>query len=60
MAYVILSQVPTLAQYYGLSLLIIGVILNFIGNQHQGKMKQKVAKSTDIEKMDTAIGFRGV
>ena len=60
MAYVILSQVPTLAQYYGLSLLIIGVILNFIGNQHQGKMKQKVAKSTDIEKMDTAIGFRGM
>jgi drug/metabolite transporter (DMT)-like permease len=60
MAYLILRQVPTLAQYYGLSLLIIGVILNFIGNLHQEKMKRKAAKATDIEKMDTPIGFRGV
>jgi drug/metabolite transporter (DMT)-like permease len=60
MAYLILRQVPTLAQYYGLSLLILGVILNFIGILHQEKMKRKPPKLTDIEKMDTPIGFRGV
>lgn len=60
MAYLILGQVPTLAQYYGLSLLIIGVILSFIGNLHQEKMKRQASKPTDIEKMDTVTGFRGV
>jgi drug/metabolite transporter (DMT)-like permease len=60
MAYLILKQVPTQAQYYGLSLLIIGVILSFIGNLEQEKMKRQATKPTDIEKMDTPIGFRGV
>ncbi len=59
MAYLILGQVPTLAQYYGLSLLIIGVILSFIGNLHQEKIRQAL-KPTDIEKMDMPLGFRGV
>jgi drug/metabolite transporter (DMT)-like permease len=60
MAYLILGQVPTLAQYYGLSLLTIGVILSFIGNLHQEKIKRQAPKPTDIERMDTPIGFRGV
>ncbi len=60
MAYLILKQVPTIAQYYGLSLLIIGVILNFIGNLYQQKMKRQAPKPTDIEKMDAPIGFRGM
>ncbi len=59
MAYLILRQVPTSAQYYGLGLLTIGVILSFIGNLHQEKMRQAL-KPTDIEKMDMPIGFRGV
>lgn len=60
MAYLILGQVPTSAQYWGLSLLILGVILSFIGNLHQERIKRMAAKPVDIEKMDMAIGFRGV
>lgn len=59
MAYLILGQAPTLAQYYGLSLLTLGVILSFVGNLHQEKMRQAL-KPTDIEKIDMPLGFRGV
>jgi len=59
MAYLILKQVPTFAQYCGLSLLIVGVILSFIGNLYQEKLKQ-ANRPTDLDKMEMAIGFKGV
>lgn len=59
LAYLILGQIPSFAQYWGLSLLIVGVILSFIGNLYQEKMKQLAATSS-IEKMDLPVGFRGM
>ncbi len=60
MAYLILGEILTLAQYLGGSLLLIGVILSFIGNLYQSKINRELEKSSAIEKMDTSIGFRGI
>jgi drug/metabolite transporter (DMT)-like permease len=60
MAYVILGEIPTLAQYLGGSLLLVGVIISFIGNSYQSKINRESNKSSAIEKMDTPTGFRGI
>ena len=65
MAYLILRQVPTTAQYWGLSLLIIGAILSFIGNLYQEKLNREklnysISEPTPMEKMDTPVGFKGL
>ena len=70
MAYLILRQVPTTAQYWGLSLLIIGAIFSFIGNLYQEKLNRQnlngdklncsMPKQTAMEKMDTPVGFKGL
>lgn len=60
MAYLILGEVPTLAQYLGGSLLLVGVILSFVGNLYQAKVNQRLANPSPREAMETEIGFRGV
>jgi len=60
MAYLILNQIPTLAQYWGLGLLILGAILSFVGNLQQEKINRQAPKPTAIEKMDMIPGFKGV
>jgi drug/metabolite transporter (DMT)-like permease len=60
MAYLILRQVPTTAQYWGLSLLIIGAVLSFIGNLYQEKLNHSIPKPTAMEKMETPVGFKGI
>lgn len=59
-AYLILGQVPTQAQFWGVSILIVGLILSFIGNLHQDKMTHKEERPTMLEKIERPIGFRGV
>ncbi|MGA9378235.1 MAG: DMT family transporter, partial [Phormidium sp.] len=60
MAFLILGEVPTLAQYLGGSLLFIGLIFGFIGNLHEAKRNRELAKLSPREAMEKAIGFRGV
>lgn len=60
MAFLILGEVPTLAQYLGGSLLFIGLIFGFIGNHHEAKRNRELAKLSPREAMEKAIGFRGV
>ena len=60
MAYLILGEVPTLAQYLGGSLLLIGIIFSFIGNLYQTKINRELVKPSPREAMEMAIGFRGV
>lgn len=61
MAYLILGEVPTLAQYLGGSLLLLGVILSFIGNNiYQAQINRKLAKYNPREAMKTPLGFKGV
>jgi len=59
-AYLILGQIPTLAQYWGLGLLIIGAVLSFVGNLQQEKINRRAPKPTATEKMDMIPGFKGV
>ena len=60
MAYLILGEVPTAAQYIGGSLLLVGVILSFIGNLYQIKANEKPAIPSPRDAMKTNVGFRGV
>lgn len=60
MAYLILGEVPTSAQYWGGSLLLIGIVLSFIGNLYQSKSNHKLFKPILYEKMETNVGFRGI
>lgn len=60
MAYFILGEAPTLAQYLGGSLLLIGVILGLVGNLYQAKINRELAKPSPRDAMAMAIGFRGV
>jgi hypothetical protein len=60
MAYLILGEVPTHAQYIGGSLLFLGVIFSFIGNIYQIKANKKPAIPDPYEAMETNVGFRGV
>jgi drug/metabolite transporter (DMT)-like permease len=59
MAYLILGEVPTSAQYWGGSLLLIGIVLSFIGNLYQSKSNHELSTKLH-EKMETNIGFRGI
>jgi drug/metabolite transporter (DMT)-like permease len=60
MAYLILGEAPTLAQYLGGSLLFIGIIFGFIGHLYQTKLNQELANPSPRDAMEMAIGFRGV
>ncbi|GCL34865.2 hypothetical protein PA905_18440 [Planktothrix agardhii CCAP 1459/11A] len=60
MAYFILGETPTLAQYLGGSLLFLGVILGLVGNLYQAKRNRELVNPSPREAMETALGFRGV
>lgn len=60
MAYLILGEVPSFAQYLGGSFLLVGVILSFIGNLYQTKINRELIKPNPREVMEMPMGFRGV
>ncbi|MGL5033383.1 MAG: DMT family transporter, partial [Microcystaceae cyanobacterium] len=60
MAYFILNEIPTFAQYVGGIFLLIGLIFSFIGNIYQVKSDQKSTNPKPREAMDEFVGFRGV
>jgi drug/metabolite transporter (DMT)-like permease len=55
-AYLILQEVPTVAQYWGGSIILIGIILGAIGN-----LKQTQSSSLTLGRyMEMVTGFRGI
>ncbi len=56
-AYLILNETPTAAQYLGGSLLLLGAILSFIANLKAAKKAQSL---TPCEVVETNMGFRGI
>ncbi|MFM9266168.1 DMT family transporter [Tychonema sp. BBK16] len=60
MGYLILGEAPTLAQYLGGSLLLVGMILGFVGNLNQAKINRELANPSSRDAMEMPIGFRGV
>lgn len=58
-AYLILGEIPTMAQYISGGIILIGLVFSAIGNLHQSP-QPKLATMTTPEAMETEIGFRGV
>lgn len=55
-AYLILQEVPTVAQYWGGSIIFIGIILGAIGNLRQ----TPPSRLTPSEYMEITTGFKGI
>ncbi|MCC3408344.1 MAG: DMT family transporter [Microcoleus sp. PH2017_10_PVI_O_A] len=60
MAYLILGEAPTLAQYLGGSLFLIGIIFGLIGYRYEAKVNRELVKPSPRDAMEMPIGFRGV
>jgi drug/metabolite transporter (DMT)-like permease len=60
MAYLILREIPTFAQYCGGIFLLIGFILSLIGNRTQINKTPRLEKINPREAMEMFMGFRGV
>lgn len=60
MAYLILGEVPTMAQYIGGLIILAGIFLNLIGSWREIKSQQPLTRMTPDRQMEMSIGFRGV
>jgi drug/metabolite transporter (DMT)-like permease len=60
MAYLILGEVPTAAQYMGGSIILIGIVLSLMGNLRSARAMQIPAQISPAEYMDSGSGFMGI
>lgn len=60
MAYLILGEVPSLPQYLGGIIILVGIFLSLIGNFRQTKTPTKPIRLNPGHAMSMAIGFRGI
>lgn len=60
MAYLILREVPSLAQYTGGTIIMVGVILSLIGSRQEAKIRKPPTRITYDQQMEMMTGFRGV
>lgn len=63
-AYLILGEVPTMAQYVGGSLMMVGICLSQVGKRYQISHKEAaVAKITSVKaekEVEIGMGFKGI
>lgn len=62
-AYLILREVPTLAQYIGGAVIFIGIIISQLGIYHKNKISTAITTSNEIKKnqeLESEIGFKGI
>ncbi|BAZ10455.1 hypothetical protein NIES4071_22710 [Calothrix sp. NIES-4071] len=62
-AYFILWEAPTLAQYIGGAVILVGVVISHIGNQRQQSLDakmQKVNSTETLRKIESEVGFKGM
>ena len=59
-AYFILGEVPTTAQYVGGSVVAIGILLSLIGSLRDPATRAPAMASAPIEKMNEISGFKGI
>lgn len=60
MAYLILGEVPTMAQYAGGAIILVGIILSLIGNLRDAKSRNRLGDIASMQQKEMAIGFRGI
>lgn len=58
-AYLLLGEAPTPAQYFGGSVVLIGIMLSQIGIWHKPSPPVTATKSNHPQKMETGVGFKG-
>ncbi|MGF1479653.1 MAG: DMT family transporter [Cyanophyceae cyanobacterium] len=59
MAYVILGEVPTMAQYLGGSVILVGILLTLVGNLNHTDTKMNSTRFSMAKHMEVVNGFRG-
>ena len=59
-AYLLLGEVPTVAQYIGGSVVIVGIILNQIGVFRKTPQTKAPSQVNSAKEMDMEVGFKGV
>ncbi len=59
-AYLILGEVPTMAQYLGGSIILVGIVLGLIGNLPRRKISIRLVRLTRGKQMEMTNGFRGI
>ncbi len=59
-AYLILGEVPTMAQYIGGGVIILGILLNQMGVSRQAKDTKTVSTAVEQKDRDMEVGFKGI
>lgn len=59
-AYLILGEVPNMAQYIGGGIIILGIMLNQIGVSSQAEKGKALSKMEVAKQIDQEIGFKGI
>jgi drug/metabolite transporter (DMT)-like permease len=60
MAFLILGEMPTPAQYMGGGIILMGIVLSLIGSLQEAKSRKRLGSVTPAQSMGMALGFRGV
>lgn len=58
-AYLLLGEAPTMAQYIGGTVIMIGIVLNQVGVKKLAAEKEEMPKVTEKE-MDLELGYKGI
>lgn len=59
-AYLVLGEVPTVAQYLGGSIILVGIIFSLIGNLRQTKPSVQPSRFNIVKFLSMTVGFKGV
>ncbi len=59
-AYLLLGEAPTSAQYLGGSVILCGIVLSQIGNRRKPSPPTATTKRSHPQAMETGVGFKGV
>lgn len=62
-AFLILNEAPTMAQYIGGSLILIGIFLSQIGNLRHSSRRfasRKLSSTPAEQEVETHMGFKGI
>ncbi|MBE9114741.1 DMT family transporter [Lusitaniella coriacea LEGE 07157] len=59
-AYLILSEAPTMAQYIGGSVILVGIVLNQIGVSRKMETSAPQPSINPVKEMEMEVGFKGI